>query len=177
LERTYSTLTYATLMDYHGGGSGRRTLPATYGSYLPTGLQTQAIKLGYDFQFSVQTLGDYDTEMHVIPDYELIGKFNTYNLAGNANSTPKFALYSGSGNGILKEMWNTDLAPYSQHPTMGSVAPPYKHLQYHSLKADRAKENTIEKDTQSYISANKLTPVVFGYPLFYLPFSCDLSWI
>lgn len=175
---------WTTLKDFHQASGRLGGLPIVRGenrNHLydtpPVNLLNQTIKLGYEIQFSVQTLGDYDTEMHVIPDFELIGDFsaNANNNGQSLSFTPDinngpsdaskqliasgFSFYAsqvGGGQNQLKKLWERG-DPYN--PVVD-----YQHILGHTLASPRAKIDCDERATPSFTSAKETNLVKLGTP-------------
>lgn len=156
---------WSGLFQYHDAtqsGSGESStgylgkLPVTRGSNLNQYMERQVVKLGYDVQFSVQTLGTYDTEMTVLPTYAIGGS------GFNGNETADFSFYAKSSSGTdvgLTEYYNSVADPFSYNPT-------YNYTVAHTLKSSRAKIDEYEKLTSEYISADAATLIKLGQPHF-----------
>ena len=148
-----------TLEEYHDASNTRLgRLPVNSAEntsflYDVLGLRTASIKMGYTAQFSVQTLGDYDHEMKVIPSYDLAEEFP------NASNGFKFFVPStNGGTTTLVEYYNSEASdPYDYKPKI-------RFTLSHSLKNPRAKIDTAEKDTPEYQKASRTDTVIIGTP-------------
>ena len=148
------------LNQFHNAEGRLGDLPVMRGDNITPGMHNQTIKMGYQIQFSVQTLGDHDGEMHVIPDFALVGNFAP--LTGLPQIGDRFALFAPEtqvGNVIYREFWNTGMNPYN-------YVPGYRHVLSHSLASPRAKINEHERQTGSFQLANATSPVYLGTPSF-----------
>lgn len=148
-----------TLVEYHDASNKRLgRLPVNSAEntsllYDLLGLRTSSIKMGYTAQFSVQTLGDYDKEMKVIPSYDLAGDF--------PNAPNGFSFFVPSTNG-----GTTKLVEYydSEAPDPYDYTPGIRLTLSHSLKNPRAKIDSAEKDTPEYQNASRTDTTIIGTP-------------
>lgn len=131
----------------------------------------QTMSLGYEIQFSIQTLGSFGddgSEMWIMPRYFPIGNFVT--------GTPgqHFALYASDPfdpHGTLRRFWDSNLsfgnwqfgatnvgAPsnmtrFNSNPAIVNWVPQHHHRLYHTLADTRAKVNAIERNSTSFHTA------------------------
>ena len=115
--------------------------------------------LGYEFQFSVQTIGDFDrpgASMIVMPRYHLIG--NWENIPAGERWF-MFASDPWDPTGHMRMFYDTNLIfgmpGYTRHMNygLGQWNPDFDHQFWHSLANTRAKVNHRERPTPNFASA------------------------
>jgi hypothetical protein len=157
---------WGSLSQWHSSFGRIGALPLVPSYNALAGYRKSAVKMGYSVQFSVQTLGDYDSEMVVIPSYQLAGDFPAAILGdvvdGKASGGSGFKFFasniSGPGSSSTKqEIWSTVGAvnPFTYNP-------PATSAQAHTLADPRAKINTAEKSTEAYKQARTTQKIVIG---------------
>ena len=144
-----------TLPEYHAGGYRQGAIPITSGSNTQQGLTYSAIKMGYYTQFSVQTLGSYgDGTMRITPKYMYVNPSKSV-------QSENISLYI-SESGVFKEFYKA--SRQTNADTAKAYAPAGNYVLSHTLKDERAKINTSEKETPSYVSATATNKVKLGTP-------------
>jgi len=124
----------------------------------------QVTGLGYEFQYSIQTLGRYgDGEMWVHPRYILLGDWATH-PGGDQDHFQMFATNPFDPTGV-RQMFYDSAIPFAnwQFGSTGATQqtinmaggwqPDFHHQIWHSLADPRAKVNTMERETFSFIEA------------------------
>jgi len=135
----------------------------------------QVTGLGYEFQYSVQTLGRYgDGEMWVHPRYILMGDWATHPGDGHQGHFQMFATNPFDPTGVRQMFYdsaipfpNWQFGSHGNTRGTGNMTDPYTDLSvgwqphyhyqiWHSLADPRAKINTRERDSFSFIEAVRL---------------------
>lgn len=146
-----------TLSEYHAGGSRQGAIPITSGGNMQQGLTYSAIKMGYYAQFSVQTLGSYgDGTVKITPKYMFVNP-------SKGVQTENISMYI-SESGIFKEYYKA--SRQTNADTAKAYTPAGNHVLSHTLKDERAKINTLEKETPSYVSATATNKIKLGTPAY-----------
>jgi hypothetical protein len=127
----------------------------------------QVTSLGYEFQFSVQTLGRFgDGEMWVHPRYVLLGDWATH-PGGDHAHFQMFAANPFDPTGARQMFWDSTI-PFAnwQFGSTGATRqsgnmangwqPNFHHQIWHSLADPRAKVNTMERQGESFNNAVRL---------------------
>jgi len=144
-----------TLNEYHSGNHRQGPLPITSGSNTQQGLTHSTIKMGYHAQFSVQTLGSYgDGTIRITPRYMFV------NPSGNVR-TENISMYISEA-GVFREFYRA--SRQSNADTAKAYTPAGNHVLSHTLKDERAKINTPERQTPAYISATTTNRIRLGTP-------------
>jgi len=125
----------------------------------------QVTSLGYEFQFSVQTIGRFgDGEMWVHPRYILLGDWATH-PGGDQAHFQMFATNPFDPTGVRQMFWDsavpfanwqfgsTGPTRQSGNMTQNNWQPHFHHQLWHSLADPRAKVNTMERETFSFNEA------------------------
>ena len=115
--------------------------------------------IGYEFQFSIQTIGDFDrpgASMIVMPRYHLIGNWE------NISAGERWFMFASDPwdpTGHMRMFYDTNLIfgmpGYTRHMNygLGQWRPDLDHQFWHSLANTRAKVNHRERPTPNFASA------------------------
>ena len=176
---------FSQLAQWHGM-SATLLYPEHHGVYQPYTLPVernpqpqysmQVPSLGYEFQFSIQTLGRYgDGEMWVHPRYILLGDWTTHPDGSDHAEFQLFATNPFDPFGARQMFWDSSIDFTNwQFGSTGAVGgdgnmahsnwTPYHHHQiWHSLADPRAKVNDVERNTFSFNEAVRLGQLYSEY--------------
>lgn len=143
---------YTKISSWHGGLSPKQTLPITT-NVTTKGKENQTIKLGYNIDGSVQTVGDYDYNMWIYPQNKLAGRYVTGNPSDHFKLITSDPFMPGAK---FSEYYDSDVNN-TLHGKSGILGkdykPKYKHSISKSLAEPRSKMSSWEKKSATYQKA------------------------
>jgi hypothetical protein len=146
---------WGTLSEYHPGNLRQGSIPVTSGSNPQQGLTYSAVKMGYAVQFNVQTLGSYgDGTLRITPKY-------LYVNPSRSVSTENISMFINES-GTYREFYKA--SRQTNADTAKAYNPAVNFTLSHTLRDERAKINTAERQTPSFVSATATNRINLGTP-------------